>query len=295
MTKAVFISMINSIYDDLPEERYHFPKQYLKRIEATLGEWIIYYEPRRNNGRQVYYATAQVADIHQDPIKPGHFYAKITHYLEFENPVPFKEGDQYYETSLLNPDGSINPGKVQSAVHHITDPEYQLILQTGFSHILEPWEQQDVAQRNKVPGFEEEQGTFERPMVQQIVNRPFRDRAFAQTVKSAYDKSCALTGLRLINGGGRPEVQAAHIKPVTHHGPDSVRNGLALCGTVHWMFDRGLISLSPNYEILKVRDKIPEAIDRLLLPSGKIALPDRPDYFPGPQYLEYHRENIFKG
>ena len=295
MTKAVFISMINSIYDDLPEERYHFPKQYLKRIEATIGDWIIYYEPRRNKGRMVYYATAQVADIHQDPVKPGYFYAKINHYLEFENPVPFKEGAQYYETSLLNPDGSLNPGKVQSAVHQITDQEYQLILQTGFTHILELWERKDSEQGNLVSGFEEAQAGFERPMVQQIVNRPFRDRAFAQTVKSAYDKSCALTGLRLINGGGRPEVQAAHIKPVAAHGPDSVRNGIALCGTVHWMFDRGLISLSKDYEILKVRNDIPEAMDRLLLPSGKMSLPNRPDYFPGPQYLDYHRENIFKG
>jgi len=41
MTKAVFITKINSIYDDLPEERYHFPRQYLSRVQATMGDWII--------------------------------------------------------------------------------------------------------------------------------------------------------------------------------------------------------------------------------------------------------------
>jgi hypothetical protein len=37
--------------------------------------------------------------------------------------------------------------------------------------------------------------------------------------------------LQIINGGGRTEVQAAHIRPVAAGGSDSVRNGLALSGT----------------------------------------------------------------
>ena len=64
--------------------------------------------------------------------------------------------------------------------------------------------------------------------------------------------TCAMTGIKIINGRGLPEVQAAHIQPVSNRGPDSVRNGLALSGTVHWMFDRGLITLGspPEYPIL---------------------------------------------
>ncbi len=290
MTKAVFISKINSIYDDLPEERYHFPRQYLKRIEATVGDWIIYYEPRRNGGRQIYYATAQIKNVRQDPAKSDHYYAEIDHYLEFENPVPFKEGGTYYETSLLNLDGTLNPGLSQSAVHQITDAEYQLILQTGFAHVLE------LETQAPGPGLSDNpQETFERPMVQTILNRPFRDQAFAEAVKTAYDKTCAMTGLRIINGGGRPEVQAAHIRPVAHQGPDSVRNGVALCGTVHWMFDRGLISLNDDYKILKVKSGIPEAMNRMLTPSGQLMLPDRQDLHPHPHFLQYHREQIFKG
>jgi hypothetical protein len=47
MTKAVLITKIGSIYDDLPEERYHFPRQYLGRMEACHDDWIVYYEPGR--------------------------------------------------------------------------------------------------------------------------------------------------------------------------------------------------------------------------------------------------------
>ncbi|MCP4937267.1 MAG: restriction endonuclease [bacterium] len=294
MTKAVLISNAASIYDDLPEDRYHFPRQYLKRMEAIAGDWIIYYESRRNGGRKAYYATAQIKDIQQDLKRSDHYYAYMANYLEFEIPVPFKEGNGYYETSLLKPDGTVNPGKAISAVRHITEEEYQLILQAGFAYIIgENLPEQD-SQSISLPGFSEEQETFDRPITQQIINRPFRDQAFREAVRTAYDKTCAFTGLKLINGGGRPEVQAAHIRPVADKGPDSVRNGLALSGTVHWMFDRGLISLNDDYKIIKAGNGIPEAMDRLLLPSGQMMLPERPEYHPAMSYLKYHREQVFK-
>ena len=49
--------------------------------------------------------------------------------------------------------------------------------------------------------------------------------------------------------GGRAEVQAAHIRPVADNGPDSLRNGVALSSTFHWMFDRGLISVGDDYAV----------------------------------------------
>ncbi|WP_368855610.1 HNH endonuclease, partial [Klebsiella aerogenes] len=49
---------------------------------------------------------------------------------------------------------------------------------------------------------------------------------------------------------GRAEVAAAHIRPVEANGPDIINNGVALSGTAHWMFDRGLFSLADNLEIL---------------------------------------------
>ncbi len=49
---------------------------------------------------------------------------------------------------------------------------------------------------------------------------------------------------------GRAEVDAAHIRPVEANGPDILTDGIALSGTAHWMFDRGLISLSDEPDIL---------------------------------------------
>ena len=116
-----------------------------------------------------------------------------------------------------------------------------------------------------------------------------------RVVRAAYANTCAMTGLRLINGGGRPEVQAAHIMPVASKGPDSVRNGLALSGTVHWMFDRGLISLDDEGRILLAERRVPEPARGLLNQSGKAIWPKELGLRPHPHYLRFHRENIFKG
>jgi putative restriction endonuclease len=91
-------------------------------------------------------------------------------------------------------------------------------------------------------------------------------------------------------------VDAAHIKPVGngHDGPDSVRNGLALSKTVHWMFDRGLLSVDTDYRILMAKSLVPEPIKRLLLPTGQINIPTSPSERPHRAFLEYHRNNIFK-
>jgi len=87
--------------------------------------------------------------------------------------------------------------------------------------------------------------------------------------------TCAVTGLKLINGGGRSEVQAAHIRPVADRGPDSVRNGLALSGTVHWMFDRGLISVDDDYNLLIASGGVPDTITRLINPERRLLVPER--------------------
>ena len=114
-------------------------------------------------------------------------------------------------------------------------------------------------------------------------------------VRAAYSNRCAITGLRLINGGGRPEVQAAHIQPVASKGPDSVRNGLALSGTVHWMFDRGLISIGDDYKILVAENHVPGDAVRLLNQSGMINFPKDSTLYPNAHFLKFHRDEVFKG
>jgi putative restriction endonuclease len=96
MTKAIFTTKVRPAYDDLPWERYHFPRPYLNQARAAIGDWVIYYEPRRHDaaesgrlGRQVYFATARVTKVDPDPGRSDCYYAFAMDYLEFERPVPF--------------------------------------------------------------------------------------------------------------------------------------------------------------------------------------------------------------
>jgi putative restriction endonuclease len=298
MTKAVFTTKVTPSYNDLPEVRYHFPRTYLNQARQAVGDHVVYYEPRRSSaelssfgGRQSYFGVARVTAVVEDSALADHYYALVDNYLDFDRPVPFSEGSEYYESGLKKEDGSTNKGAFGRAVRLIPDQEFDRILKSGFAPILK----EEVASQEVTPGWSEPPTPFERPIVEMTVSRPFRERSFMHNVRAAYSNRCAITGLRLINGGGRPEVQAAHIQPVASKGPDSVRNGLALSGTVHWMFDRGLISIGDDYQILVARDHVPEDAVRLLNQSGVINLPKDPTLYPNAHFLKFHRDEVFKG
>jgi putative restriction endonuclease len=135
----------------------------------------------------------------------------------------------------------------------------------------------------------------QRARVSVTMSRVLRDRVFRRVVLRAYDERCAITGLRLINGSGRAEVAAAHIRPVEASGPDIVSNGIALSGTAHWMFDRGLIGLTDDLEILISRQtNDADGIRSVINKSGRAFAPQRISNRPHPHFLKWHRENCFK-
>ena len=292
--KAIFTTRIGSGYDDVVEERYHFPATYLNQVRNAVGDLIVYYEPRRQSGaatggRQAYFAVARVTGIEPDFARQDHYYAAIGDYLDFDAPVPFRLGARFFESLLERPDGSTNKGAFGRSVRNISDAEFDAILTAGFAR-------QPVSDFEPISNdsFDESDAEFIRPMAEVTETRLFRDRAFARHIQGAYEKTCAVTGLKIINGGGRPEVQAAHIKPVAAHGSDSVRNGLALSGTVHWMFDRGLLSVDSDYTILTSRSGVPDAVRRLINSSGRLLLPKEKVVWPHDHFLAYHRNEVFK-
>ncbi len=288
----------DSIYEDSPAEQYQFPKQYLGRAEGALGDWIVYLEPTKVAATRGYFAIARVQQIIADP-KARDMYLAIIEpgsYLDFARPVPFRDFDGIVERGLLNDEGKIS-GRAQAAVRPISPQDFQRIIERGLED-REPLLPR-VGVTAPLAGFEEAQApfSFEQPRdrVQQLTSRVVRDRVFRKVVLRAYDERCAISGLKLINGGGRAEVDAAHIRPVEANGPDVVNNGLALSGTAHWMFDRGLISLSNELEILisrQANDR--DAVRGFINHTGRALAPIRSSDRPHPVFLKWHRDNCFK-
>jgi putative restriction endonuclease len=292
MAKAVFTHRQRSGYRDLPYRRYHFPRSYLNAVRQAVGDWILYYEPRREGGREAYVAVARVTGIDPDPERADHFYAWIEDYLGFDAPVPFREGGTVHEAALRKVDGSTNRGAFGRSVRLLPESEFAGILDRGL----------DAAAAGP-PAHEmmEAQAPFagpgaQRRIVESLVSRPFRERAFRRQVLAAYDGTCAISGLSLRNGGGWMEVEAAHIMPVEEGGPDDVRNGLALSATLHRMFDRGLVAVAEDLSILVSENKVPrEARERLINPTGRLRVPGDPRLAPHPAFLAHHRERRFGG
>jgi putative restriction endonuclease len=250
---GVFIHRADSIYDDSPAERYQFPSRYLSRAQPCVGDWIIYLGPSKAPQNRGYFAVAKVQKIIPDPGADGMYIAVIEpgSYLEFINPVPFSGAAGVVETGILNAEGRIS-GRAQAAVRSLSDRDFNRIVQQGLEDVTPVLPR--LGEAELVPGFEESQAPFqfeqERERISSLVSRVVRDRVFRRIVLRAYDERCAVTGLKLINGSGRAEVAAAHIRPVEANGPDIVNNGIALSGTAHWMFDRGLISLQTILKFL---------------------------------------------
>jgi putative restriction endonuclease len=295
---GIFIHRSDSIYDDSPAVQYQFPNQYLRRVEACVGDWIIYYEPRKIVETRGYFAIAKVREVVSDPGAPGMYLALIEpgSYLDFANPVPFNGATGPIEQGVLNDQGRIS-GRAQSAVRPISPSDFTRIIDLGFEERMPLLPRLD-GDLSSV-GFDEEQAPFKfdqpRDRADVTISRILRDRVFRRVVLRAYDERCAITGLKLINGRGRAEVAAAHIRSVEASGPDIINNGIALSGTAHWMFDRGLISLADDLEILISRQtNDPQGIQSVINKSGRALAPRRMLDRPHPHFLRWHRERCFK-
>ncbi|MFB0611211.1 HNH endonuclease [Aurantiacibacter poecillastricola] len=289
MTFGVFMHKDGSIYDDIPEVHYQFPKIYLSRAKQMVGDWVVYREPVKLPQSKGFFAVARVERIIPDPDVSDRYRALIEEgsYLPFSPTVPHIIDGEPVERDLAN---------AQAAVRPLSNSDFSRIIALGLpdDNLLPRVDNAESEDRLR-DGEGQMPYEIERPIVQLLVSRPFRDKAFRRAVLNAYDARCAITGWKLLNGGGRAEAEAAHIRPVEHGGPDSIRNGLALSGTAHWMFDRGLIGLSDDLDVMISRhvNDLP-SVEAIINRSGKALAPVRESERPHPQFLRWHRENCFK-
>lgn len=299
MPKAVFTSSDKSVYQDLREKWYHFPSIYLKRVQATVGNFVIFYQPRRNDGptssggAKSYVAVARVTGLRVDPTTPGHYFADLADYLDFDEAVPFRNGSSYLESALMREDGRTNRGAFGHSVRLLPEQEFETILRLGFVSVDHPCGESldedhvdgEVLSIHPLPA---------RPLIEHIVRRRFRDVAFKHQVRAAYHCTCAITGFALVDRQGNPEVEAAHIRPVSADGPDTVRNGIALTGTMHWLFDSGLISITDDFNLIVTPHGLPSELDAWLPANHKLIVPEAPSLRPHISYLAWHRIERFQ-
>lgn len=119
-----------------------------------------------------------------------------------------------------------------------------------------------------------------------------RDQGFRHAIMKAYDKRCALCGVKIITAKEHTVVEAAHIIPWSKSHNDDIRNGMALCKLCHWAFDEGILGVADDYSVLTARQinvepNMPGLLSTL---TGRHIIPpaDR-DLWPAQEYLTAHR------
>ncbi len=126
-----------------------------------------------------------------------------------------------------------------------------------------------------------------------------RDKAFRIIVSSQYDHCCAVCGFYLKAPHGVYESEAAHIIPNSKRGTDDPRNGVCLCGTCHWAFDEGLITIKPKELLLQTANYLLNEDNRsssrryLKLKNKKIRHVNNLKYSPSDEALDWHNKNVF--
>jgi len=110
-------------------------------------------------------------------------------------------------------------------------------------------------------------------------------------VMDAYNRACAVTTEHAL-----PVLEAAHIRPYSEEGEHHVSNGLLLRSDIHRLFDKGYVTVTPDYRFL-VSQRLKKDFDngRTYFPfSGQpITVPRAPIDRPDPKLLEWHGKEIF--
>ena len=96
--------------------------------------------------------------------------------------------------------------------------------------------------------------------------------AFRVIVTDVYKRQCALTNSHVLH-----VLDAAHIKPYSLGGSHRPSNGLLLRQDVHTLFDRGYVTVTPDYRVQvsrRLKDEFDNGKEYYALQGKTIALPE---------------------
>lgn len=116
---------------------------------------------------------------------------------------------------------------------------------------------------------------------------------FTLKVRDAYSGACAVTGEHSI-----PVLEAAHIMPFNSGGQHRVENGLLLRSDLHRLYDRGYVTVTPDYVFRvgdRLRDEFHNGRSYYGLNGSHISVPKPEFWRPDRELLEWHQREVFNG
>jgi predicted restriction endonuclease len=119
-------------------------------------------------------------------------------------------------------------------------------------------------------------------------------RALYEAVLHYYNFTCAMTGAVFAAMEGiHPNLEVSAIQPLEAGGTLDVSNFIALSADADIAFQRGHLSVGPDFGLLADLSRIdPELLERLN-PNGRLRLPADERAWPNEDRLAFHRADIF--
>jgi putative restriction endonuclease len=126
----------------------------------------------------------------------------------------------------------------------------------------------------------------------QIVLPRLGQGAFRMIVADSYLRKCALSSSHILH-----ILDAAHIRPfATAGGTHSPTNGILLRQDIHTLFDRGYITVVPDYRVevsRRIKEEFNNGVEYYAMHGKQIHLPQMEQLRPSKDSLVWHNENVF--
>jgi putative restriction endonuclease len=211
----------------------------MSTAQSGVGDWVLYRKPRRGEGQPGYFGVARLRAIEPDPRDAGSSYARVDRYLTFDAVVPQQDSNGRPFEAILRAVAPISRGSaIQGrSIRPISSEDFAAITLAGLRATFDPSNAARLGLDEPHCDPETTALLSAPPELQQreirtiLLNRKIRDAAFRDAVCSAYDDTCAVTGLKIVNGHGRSEVcrrrragrRAKRYRSFRHH-PLAVRS-----------------------------------------------------------------------
>jgi putative restriction endonuclease len=115
--------------------------------------------------------------------------------------------------------------------------------------------------------------------------------SFRILITDVYRRTCAMSGSHVLH-----VLDAAHIKPYSKGGEHAVNNGLLLRQDLHTLFDRGYLTVTPEYKIevsQRIKEEFNNGKEYYAMHGTKLGVPESIAFLPDSSLLKWHNERIF--
>ncbi|HUQ49076.1 MAG TPA: HNH endonuclease [Terriglobales bacterium] len=127
----------------------------------------------------------------------------------------------------------------------------------------------------------------------QVVLPRLGQGSFRVLVTETYKRQCAISSSHVL-----PTLDAAHIRPYAHRlGSHSPTNGLLLRNDIHALFDRGYLTVTPDYHVevsRMIKAEFNNGLEYYAMHGNKINLPEYDQFNPSRDALKWHNEQVFR-